>query len=88
MMERKAMNIEQTLEKFITEELLLGQRTKIDPQESLTTSGVIDSLSLLRLIAFIEETFNVQVEDTELSPDNFETLDLMVDLIEGKVNHK
>jgi acyl carrier protein len=82
------MNTQQTLEKFITEELLLGQRSKIDPQESLTASGVIDSLSLLRLIAFIEETFNVQVEDTELNPDNFETMNLMVDLIEGKLNHK
>jgi acyl carrier protein len=80
------MDVRQTLEKYITEELLLGQKTKIDPEESLTASGVIDSLSLLRLIAFVEETFNVQVEDTELSPDNFETLNLMVSLVEGKLS--
>lgn len=80
------MDVKQTLEKYITEELLLGQRSKLDPEESLTASGVIDSLSLLRLISFVEETFNVQVEDTELSPDNFETLNLMVSLVEGKLN--
>jgi acyl carrier protein len=82
------MDTKQTLEKFIVDELLLGQRTKIDPEESLTSTGVIDSLSLLRLISFIEETFNVEVEDTELSPDNFETLNLMVDLIEGKLKQQ
>jgi acyl carrier protein len=82
------MDTKQTLEKFIVDELLLGQRTKIDPEESLTSTGVIDSLSLLRLVSFIEETFHVQVEDTELNPDNFETLNLMVDLVEGKANNK
>jgi acyl carrier protein len=82
------MNIEQTLKQFITQELLMGQNVAIKPDQSLTASGIIDSLSLLRLIAFIEETFNVQIEDTELNPDNFETLNLMVELIEGKLNHK
>lgn len=82
------MNIEQTLEQFIINELLMGQNVDIDPNQSLTGSGIIDSLSLLRLIGFIEETFSVQVEDTELNPDNFETLNLMVELIEGKLNHK
>ncbi len=82
------MDTKQTLEKFIVDELLLGQRTQIDPEESLTSTGVIDSLSLLRLVAFIEETFHVQVEDTELNPDNFETLNLMVELVDGKANHK
>lgn len=82
------MNIEQTLEQFIINELLMGQNVDIDPNQSLTGSGIIDSLSLLRLIGFIEETFSVQVEDTELNPDNFETLNLMVELIEGKLTHK
>jgi acyl carrier protein len=82
------MNVEQTLERFITQELLLGQEMTIDPNQSLTASGIIDSLSLLRLVAFIEETFHVEVEDTELNPDNFETLNVMVGLVEGKLNHK
>jgi acyl carrier protein len=82
------MTVKQQLEHFITQELLLGQETEIDPDQSLTASGVIDSLSLLRLIAFIEDTFQVEIEDTELSPDHFETLNVMVDLVEGKLNHK
>jgi acyl carrier protein len=82
------MTVEQTLRQFIIQELLLGQETTIDPDQSLTASGIIDSLSLLRLIGFIEDTFQVEIEDTELSPDHFETLNVMVDLVEGKLNHK
>jgi acyl carrier protein len=82
------MTVKQQLEHFITQELLLGQETTIDPDQSLTASGIIDSLSLLRLIGFIEDTFQVEIEDTELSPDHFETLNVMVDLVEGKLNHK
>lgn len=81
------MNIEQTLEKFITEELMMSDGTKLDPDQSLLDSGIIDSLSLLRVIAFIEDTFGVQVDDTELSPSNFETINMMVSMIESKQNH-
>ena len=81
------MNIEQTLEKFITEELMMSNATKLDPDQSLLDSGIIDSLSLLRVIAFIEDTFGVQVDDTELSPSNFETINMMVSMIESKQNH-
>ncbi len=83
---RMTMTIQQQLEKFIAQELLLGQETTIDPDQSLTSSGIIDSLSLLRIIAFIEDTFQVEIDDTELSPDHFETLNVMVALIEGKLN--
>lgn len=82
------MTVEQTLTHFITQELLLGQETSIHPDQSLTSTGVIDSLSLLRLIGFIEDTFHVEIEDTELSPDHFETINVMVHLVEGKLNHK
>ena len=81
------MNTEQTLEKFITEELMMSDGTKLDPDQSLLDSGIIDSLSLLRVIAFIEDTFGVQVDDTELSPSNFETINMMVSMIESKQNH-
>ena len=74
------------LEHYILDELLVSDhRTKIDPDESLINSGVIDSLSLLRLIAFIEERFDVRIEDVEVVPDNFETISVMEGLIAGKL---
>ncbi len=80
------MDIESTIEKFVVDELILGAKgTKLDPDSSLINSGVIDSLALLRLITFIEEKFGVTVDDTEVVPENFETINIMKGFIEAKL---
>ena len=79
------MNIEETVERFIVNELLVADsQTKLDPEQSLVSSGVIDSLSLLRLVSFLEENFGVVVEDDEVIPENFETLTLIKMFVEEK----
>ena len=45
-----------------------------DESESLLELGLIDSVGILNLIAFLEETFRIKVEDEEMLPENFETL--------------
>jgi acyl carrier protein len=81
------MDIESAIESFIVKEIMLGDNsTKIDPNESLINSGVLDSLALLRLIAFIEEQFKVTVEDSEVVPENLETINDIVAFVEQKKN--
>ena len=71
-------DISKTIERFIVDEIMMAKKdTRIDPDESLINSGVVDSLSLLRLINFIEEKFDVIVEDEEVVPENFDTLKIM-----------
>ena len=38
---------------------------------SLLDSGILDSLSLLRLVVFLEERFGITMGDADLIPDNF-----------------
>jgi acyl carrier protein len=80
------MDIAIVIGRFIIEELLPeGSRTEVDPDESLLSMGAIDSLALLRLIAFIEKQFDVTIEDHEVIPDNFETINRIKVLIESKM---
>ena len=80
------MEIKSILERYILDEILItDQKKKIDPDESLISSGVIDSLSLLRIIDFVEKKFDVKVEDTEVVPENFESINVMDSLIAGKL---
>lgn len=80
------MEIVGTIEKFIVDEIIVGERgTELDPDASLISSGIVDSLALLRLIAFIEEKFGVVIEDEEVVSDNFETLNVMKGLVESKL---
>jgi acyl carrier protein len=53
--------------------------------QALISSGLIDSFSLVDLALFIEDTFNVRVDDAELNVDTFDTLDQLASLIESRL---
>lgn len=48
--------------------------------------GVIDSIALTRLIAFIDEEFGVLIEDDELTPSHFGTIADIAALVDGKAS--
>jgi acyl carrier protein len=77
-------NSTEIIERFILDELMHGARKDIQPDESLLSAGVIDSVSLLRLVAFIEDKFGVQLDDEEVVLENFETIRAIETLLESK----
>jgi len=79
------MGNEAIIEKFVVNDLLLGaHQGEINSETSLISSGIIDSLSLIRLINFVEERFNIIINDDEVVPDNFETIKALITLISRK----
>ena len=66
--------IQQTVKKFLTEELSYGLADGCGPDTDLIEQGVIDSMSLLRLVTFLEERYQLRVKDEDLVPENFRTL--------------
>jgi acyl carrier protein len=76
-----AQNITQTLIEFITTKILKQPKRSIQPDEALISSGLIDSFSLVDLALFVEDTFGVHIDDTELNAESFDTLDQLVALI-------
>jgi acyl carrier protein len=78
------MNTVSLVERFLLDEFLLGSRARIAPDESLLAAGILDSLGLLRLVAHLEEQFGVTFEDTDVIPENFETLRAIQALVEAR----
>ena len=72
------------LSAFIKTSILKQPHRVIEPTESLISSGLIDSFSLMDLALFVEDTFGVRIEDTELSAGTFDNLDQLVSLIESR----
>lgn len=68
----------------IAQNILKEPNRNIKPDESLLSSGLIDSFSLVDLALLVEDEFGVVVEDTELNPDSFDTLEQLVALIQSK----
>ncbi len=73
-----------TLAHFIAEEILRQPNREIAATEPLISSGLIDSLSLMDLALFVEDTFGVRIEDTELNADTFDSLEALAALIQRK----
>ena len=79
------MSIAQRIEAFVVDEIMIADSgTQLDHDENLLKNGVLDSLSLLRLISFVEESFNVHIEDEEIVPANFQSINKAVSFVEGK----
>ena len=73
-----------SLEKFIATQILKQPNRKIAVDEPLISSGLIDSFSLMDLALYVEDTFGVRIEDTELNADAFDNLDQLSALIESR----
>jgi acyl carrier protein len=52
----------------------------------LFDEGIFDSMGLLNLISFLEEDFNVKVEDAELDAENFGSVNAIASFLERKLN--
>jgi acyl carrier protein len=72
------------IEKYIATQILKQPNRKIAADESLITSGLIDSFSLMDLALFVEDTFGVRIEDTELNANTFDNLTQLTSLIESR----
>jgi len=69
---------------FITREILKQPERELAPDAPLISSGLIDSFSLMDIALFVEDTFGVRIEDTELNAETFDTIQELADLIESR----
>ena len=73
-----------TLAAYISREILRKPNRVIKADETLLTSGLIDSFHLVDLGMFVEDTFGVRIEDFELNSSTFDTLEQLATLIQTR----
>lgn len=69
---------------YIAKEILKRPEREIKIDEPLLSSGLVDSFSLVDLSLFIQDTFGVLVDDTELNAETFDTLKELSELIQTR----
>ena len=74
------MNIEQKLREYIRG----TTNTDVDSGTPLVENGIIDSMGVMDLIAFIQASFHIEFTDDDLTADNFQNIHTIVSLIESK----
>ena len=78
--------IENDVREFVSDNFLFGRtNVSIDGDDSLLEEGLIDSTGVLELVTFIEDKFDVTVEDEELVPDNLDSINRLITFIGNKL---
>lgn len=70
---------------YVAKSILKQPSRKIDPAEPIISSGLVDSFSLVDLALYIEDTWGVHIDDTELNAQTFDNLDQLSDLIQARL---
>jgi len=63
------------INQFIIDNFLFGDDNTVGNDASLLENGIIDSTGVLELISFLEETYEITVEDDEMIPENLDSID-------------
>jgi len=66
---------------FPEEECTCRDLNQIEFDTSLIRGGYIDSFSMVVVLLFLEETFNIKISDMDAVPDNFDSVNKMVELV-------
>lgn len=68
------VDIETALTEYILTQVLKRPKYQLGNDTLLISSGLIDSFHLVDLAIFIEETFGVRIDDSELNANTFDTI--------------
>lgn len=69
---------------FIVENFLFGDDNGLKDDTSFLEEGIIDSTGVLELVTYLEEEFDIEVEDEELVPENLDSIENVGLYLKGK----
>jgi len=78
-------SIQEQVRAFVIESFLFGNPEEgFDDETSFLESRIIDSTGILELVAFLENTYGITIDDHELDPSNLDTLNRIATFVERK----
>ncbi len=86
-MKNDISNVKQIIKVFVLTDLLKNKNVDVLGDDSpLISGGLIDSISTMQLVAFLEKTFQVEYEAHEVDRDNFDSINIITDFLIKKLN--
>ncbi|MFO0674893.1 MAG: acyl carrier protein [Polyangiaceae bacterium] len=68
------MDIRTTIRNFITTNFYVPDPASLADDASLLDKGIVDSTGVLEVISFLEKEFSIQIEETEILPENLDSI--------------
>lgn len=81
------MDVKESIKNYVITELVNDkQYSNLSDTDQLIESGIIDSLGIMKLIGFLEDNLSVHIDDMELVPENFSTIEAITTLVKTKIS--
>lgn len=77
------MTVVEDLKEFVIQNFLFGQDGCLVDDDSFLEKGIIDSTGVLELVSFIEEHFGIKMADSDLIPENLDSVNGIARFIES-----
>ena len=79
------MEIQDEIKNYIVENILFGDGDILDSDTLLQENGILDSIGFLEIITFVEERYQIKIEDNEVVPENFGSIERISSFIKKKM---
>ncbi|MFT4664329.1 MAG: acyl carrier protein [Polaribacter sp.] len=76
--------IETAIKTYILKEFFEGDEAALTSETPLLSSGIIDSISALQLVDFIEEQFGIEFQAHEVDQDNLHSIETLTNFVIAK----
>jgi acyl carrier protein len=80
------LDVRDKIKSFIIDYFVKDSGLVLDDDLSFLEKGIIDSTGVMELVSFLETTFDIRLEDEEIIPDNFDSVNRLVNFVQQKLN--
>ena len=79
------MELREQVHGFLVENFLFGDPEPLkDDNMSLLDNGIMDSVGVMELVAFLEQDLELTIEDSELIPENLDSINNLIAFVQRK----
>ncbi len=77
--------IKDQIRKYILENIVQDDSKELKNDTLLISGGVIDSISTLKMVGFLENSFGFEFKPHEVDRENLDSIDLIADFVASKI---
>ena len=77
-------NIKEEIRKYIIETIANGDDLTISDSTKLMSEGIMDSISTLKLVDYLEKKFDIEFQPHDVDKENLDSIDLITQFVLSK----
>ncbi|HEU6449345.1 MAG TPA: acyl carrier protein [Verrucomicrobiae bacterium] len=82
-----SMNLKDEIRNFVISNFLFGEAEHLEDDTPFMENGIIDSTGILELVMFLETTYKIKIQNEEMLPQNFDSIERVARFVSKKVNN-